>query len=101
MPNTRDVLQLIKLIAAVIIACVRYRAGAASKLKLLDLKRIVKLPFPEEALQLGSVPDTNTRPNREICFIRSIHLAHGISTLTRRSSATALGARAALRLKIL
>jgi hypothetical protein len=82
-PNARNALQLIKLIATVIIARVRYRAGAASKLKLRDLKRIVKLPFLEEAFQFRSVPDADTRPDREIRTIWSIHFAHGISTLTR------------------
>jgi hypothetical protein len=84
MPNARDTVQLIKLIAAVIIAYVHNRASTPGKLELLDLKRIMKLPFVEESLQFRSVSDANTRPNGEVSLIRSIHFAHGVSTLTRK-----------------
>ena len=82
-PNAGDALQLIKLIPTVIITDVHDCAGVTSKFELFGLKRIVKLPFVEEPLQFGSVSDANTRPNREVSLIRSIHVAHGFSTLTR------------------
>jgi len=88
-PNTRDAVQLIKLITAVIIAYVYYCASATSKLELLDLKRIVKLPFVEEPFQFGAISDPHAHPNREVRFVWSIRFAHGISTQRDTRSATA------------
>jgi hypothetical protein len=81
-PSAWNIVQLIKLISAMIVAEACYRADAPSKLELLRLKGIVKPPFVEEPFQIGPVGDPHARPDREVRLIWPIRLAHGISTLT-------------------
>src|SRR6185312_3436844 len=76
MPDPRNVLELIQLVAAMIVTNVAHDSGDACKCELLCLQRVVELPLLRKASECIPRHNAYSTAAREICFVRTVEFSH-------------------------